>query len=129
MSGHIRHGVGAVRPYLYGDRSVTRFIIEALAGVELERLESGGGAHVELRVGDSALVVEECEDWPATHLRQSTYAYVPDVDAAFARAVALGAEVVSEPENKPYQERACALRDGYGNTWYLATYQPAPLTR
>jgi PhnB protein len=122
MSGHIRHGAGSVRPYLYGDRSVARFVIEALAGEELERLEGARGAHVELRVGDSALVVEECEDWPAGHPRQFTYVYVPDVDGVFARAVALGAEVISEPEDKAYQERACALRDGYGNTWYIATY-------
>jgi PhnB protein len=114
--------MGSVRPYLFGDRSVARFISQALAGEELERLESGRGAHVEMRIGDSALVLEECEDWPAAQLRQCTYVYLPDVDAAFARAVALGAEVISEPEDKPYQERACALRDGYGNTWYVATY-------
>jgi PhnB protein len=122
MSGHIRHGGGSVRPYLYGDRSVARLISEAFGGEQLERLESAGGAHVEARIGDSVLVLEECESWPATQPRQSTYVYLPDVDGAFARAVALGAQVITAPEDKPYRERACALRDGFGNTWYIATY-------
>jgi PhnB protein len=122
MNEHIRHGIGSVRPYLYGDRSVASFIAAAFAGEELERLESGGGAHVEIRVGDSVLVLEEGDNWPTSHPRQSTYVYVSDVDAAFARALAFGAEAISPPEDKPYRERACGLRDGYGNTWYVATY-------
>jgi PhnB protein len=114
--------MGAVRPYLYGDSTVARFIAEALGAEETERLESAGGFHVEARVGDSMLVLEECEDWPATQARQSTYVYVPDVDAAFAKAVAIGAEVIEAPQDKPYQERGCGLKDAFGNTWDLATY-------
>lgn len=122
MSGHMRHGMGAVRPYLYGDASVARFIREALDGEELERLANPHGAHVEARVGDSMIVLEERDDWPATTVRQSVYVYVPDVDAAFAKAVALGAAVLAPPEDKPYRERACGLKDAFGNTWYLSTY-------
>ena len=95
---------------------------EVFGGEELERIESGGGFHIEAKVGDAILVLETRENWPATQLRQSTYVYVPDVDAAFARAVAGGADVIAPPEDKPYQERACALRDGFGNTWYVSTY-------
>jgi PhnB protein len=34
----------------------------------------------------------------------------------------MGATSVSAPENKPYQERACGVRDSFGNTWYISTY-------
>jgi PhnB protein len=68
------------------------------------------------------LVLETREDWPATRVRQAVYVYVPDIDAAFARAVALGAEVIEAPQDKPYQERACSVKDRFGNTWYVSTY-------
>jgi PhnB protein len=101
---------------------VARLILEAFEGEELERLTSATGAHVEIKLGDSVLVLEEAESWPTTQPRQYTYVYLQDVDAAFASAIMLGAEVIAEPADKPYQERTCALRDGFGNTWYLATY-------
>ena len=52
----------------------------------------------------------------------SIYVYVEDVDAAYARAMKAGATSISAPENKPYQERACGVKDRYGNIWYIATY-------
>ena len=38
-----------------------------------------------------------------------------DVDAAFERAQATGAEVVQEPTDQPYGVRECAFRDPAGN--------------
>jgi predicted enzyme related to lactoylglutathione lyase len=38
-----------------------------------------------------------------------------DVDAAFARLVDAGAEVITEPTDQPYGVRDCALRDPSGN--------------
>ena len=122
MNGHMRHGMGAVRPYLHGNQAVARFVDEVFDAEELERVETRGGFHIEWRIADSILVMETSENWPTAPVRQSTYVYVPDVDAAFAKALALGAEVVGAPEDKPYQERACALRDSFGNIWYVATY-------
>ena len=40
---------------------------------------------------------------------------VDDVDAAFARFEAGGAEVVQEPTDQPYGVRDCAFRDPSGN--------------
>ncbi|SDN78148.1 VOC family protein [Actinacidiphila guanduensis] len=39
----------------------------------------------------------------------------PDLDAAFARVEATGAEVVQEPTRQPYGVRDCAFRDPAGN--------------
>lgn len=39
-----------------------------------------------------------------------------DLDAAFDRAVAAGAEVLQEPVQQPWGPRDCALRDPAGNT-------------
>ena len=39
----------------------------------------------------------------------------PDLDAAFAKLEASGAEVVQEPTDQPYGLRDCAFRDPAGN--------------
>lgn len=40
---------------------------------------------------------------------------VADLDAVFERAVATGAEVLSEPADQPWGPRDCAFRDPAGN--------------
>ena len=55
---HIRHGVGSVRPYLYGRLDMLELVKRAFGAVELEHLPVGNGAHVEAKIGDSMLVME-----------------------------------------------------------------------
>ncbi len=50
MNGHIRHGIGAVRPYLYGNAAVAKFIAEVYKAEELERLETRGGGVMKLSI-------------------------------------------------------------------------------
>lgn len=126
MTEYIRNGSGRIRPYLHGPVSLPQFVADVLAAEEVERHQLGPRSfHVEFRLGDSALVVEagelpaDVEPWT-----NSVYAYVPDVDAAFAKAVALGAEPIAAPSDKPYQERQAGFRDAGGNTWWIATFQP-----
>ncbi|MCF6746064.1 VOC family protein [Blastococcus sp. KM273128] len=56
----------------------------------------------------------------AEMMAKGTYASVvlatSDVDAAFDRIQATGAEVVQEPTDQPYGVRDCAFRDPAGNT-------------
>jgi predicted enzyme related to lactoylglutathione lyase len=56
----------------------------------------------------------------AEMMAKGTYATVvlssPDVDAAFAKVEASGADVVQEPIDQPYGIRDCAFRDPAGNT-------------
>jgi hypothetical protein len=40
---HIRHGVGSVRPYLYGRLDMLELVKRVFGAVELERLEVGKG--------------------------------------------------------------------------------------
>ncbi len=119
---HIRHGVGSVRPYLYGRLDMLELVKRAFGAVELEHLKMGNGAHVEAKIGDS-MVVMEVSDPPHPGAKPaSIYVYVEDVDDAYQRALAAGATSVTAPENKPYQERAAGIKDSFGNIWYIATY-------
>ena len=47
--------------------------------------------------------------------------YVPDADAAFHRAVAAGAEVVSPLEDMFWGDRCGKVRDPFGHEWVFAT--------
>src|SRR5436309_303292 len=55
----------------------------------------------------------------AEMMAKGTYGWVllatPDLDGAFDKAQAAGAEVVQEPTEQPYGIRDCAFRDPAGN--------------
>jgi PhnB protein len=119
---HIRHGVGSVRPYLYGRLDMLELVRRAFGAVELERLEAGKGFHVEAKIGDSVIVMEVADPPHPSAKPASIYVYVEDVDETYARAIAAGATSVAAPQDKPYQERAAGIKDSFGNTWWIATY-------
>jgi PhnB protein len=121
---HIRHGFGAARPYLYGNLDLPEFVKRVFGAVEVERIQDEKGLHVETRIEDSMLVIEAGEFPPGvTPTRASVYVYVEDVDEAYKRALELGAKSVSEPEDKPYEERGAGVQDSFGNIWWIATYR------
>ena len=53
------------------------------------------------------------------------YVYVADVDRSYARALAAGGESMQPPADQPYGHRTAAIRDAFGNQWYVAR----PITR
>jgi PhnB protein len=122
VRSYIRHGIGAVRPYVYGGPDLVE-LIEVVFGAQImERVAVGGGYHVEAAIADSAIVLEVSEQVLEPAQPCSIYVYVSDVDGAFERAVSLGAEPVAEPAEKPYDERQAGFRDRSGNMWWIATY-------
>ena len=121
---YVRHGVGTVRPYVYGNVDLIEFVQQVFGAVELERVELGARSfHVEAAIGDSVIVLEVGDPPPATAAPASIYVYVPDVDTAYGRALEAGATEISPPEDKPYDERVAGVKDAFGNTWWIATYQ------
>jgi PhnB protein len=123
-ASYVRHGVGTVRPYLYGNLELIEFVQQVFGAVELERSEFGPRSfHVEAAIGDSVVVLEVSDPPHASAAPASVYVYVPDVDAAYGRALEAGAEEIAPPEDKPYDERAAGVKDSFGNTWWIATYQ------
>ena len=121
---YIRHGIGVVRPYLYGNLDLPEFVKQVFGAVELERIGDENGFHVESRIGDSVVVMETGDFPPSvTPTRASIYVYVEDVDATYKRALECGATSLSEPKDKPYDERNAGVQDTFGNTWYISTFK------
>jgi len=100
---HIRHGIGTVRPYIYGPVALLEFVKETFDAVELERHEFGPESfHVEMQIGDAVLVIEAGE-LPSDVSRWvgAVYVYVEDVDAVYTRAMKLAPSRSRSPGTNP----------------------------
>jgi uncharacterized glyoxalase superfamily protein PhnB/uncharacterized protein YndB with AHSA1/START domain len=82
---------------------------------------------VALTVGNGTVVVVawDATAHPATGGRPPAVLMVrvPDVDAAYARAVALGAEGLAPPADHPDGDRQATVRDPAGHAWTLTHRQ------
>lgn len=117
-------GYTSVSPYLVvtGAESTITFLVKVLGASELYRLagEDGRIMHAEVRLDDSVLMLADgMEGWSA--MPAHVHVYVPDVDAAYQRALAAGASSIQEPVKKDDPDRRCGVRDAGGTTWWLAT--------
>lgn len=81
------------------------------------------GHRVQLTVGNGAMVVAawDAAAAPATGGRPPAVLMVrvPDVNASYERALALGAESLTPPADHPYGERQASVRDPAGHAWTL----------
>ena len=127
-------GFHTVTPHLVcaGASDAIAFMARAFGAVELSRLEGPGGKimNAQLRIGDSMLmVVDEFPDWGSfgpTSLKGTPvtlHLFVPDVDAAFATAVAAGATVRMPVADMFWGDRYGIVQDPFGHLWSLATHQ------
>lgn len=99
-----------------------RFLTSAFGATvtSCDRRDDGTVGHAELRVGDSLLMLGQAGG-PWHPLTSALYVWIPDVDAAYARALAAGAVSQFAPEDKPYGHRSAGVVDGNGITWWLAS--------
>lgn len=117
----VRDGAGAID-----------FYRAAFGAAELgERFTGPAGEliHAEVRIGDSVVMVSDEGDSGAPARSPESLGgvvsaimatYWEDVDAAWERAIAAGAEVVFPLEDQFYGERAGRLRDPFGQQWMLS---------
>lgn len=97
-----------------------RFLTAAFGATEtsVDRRPDGTVMHAEIMVGDSLLMIGQGNDmWPA--MPSALYLWVPDVDGAYARALAHGATSQFAPEDKPYGHRNAGVVDANGITWWI----------
>ena len=123
MSRHIRNGKGTIRPYIYGPLALEGFVKTVFGAREIERNDNPGFLHLEMEIGDSVLTLSMWKTAPPPSATQaSTYVYVEDADAVYARALAAGGVSIRAPVDAPYGERTSSVKDAGGNTWFIATY-------
>ncbi len=114
----------SVSVYLMTDNAarVVAFLKATFGATEHRRMDTPDGriAHLELRIDDSIVMLSEAtETYPA--IITWLHVYVPDVDAAYARALAAGGTSVQEPVQKGDPDRRGGVMDPGGNTWWIST--------
>jgi PhnB protein len=122
---YVPEGLSDVNVYMHPLRAepVINFLKRAFGAQELVKYASPDGVvhHAEVRVGNSVLEMGEAHG-PYQPMSSVFYLYVPDVDAAYRRALQAGASSISEPADQPYGDRNAGVKDPFGNTWYIATH-------
>ena len=115
-------------------RTVTPYLVAQDADAEIKFLKSAFSAtetvcernpdksvmHAEIQIGNSLIMLGQASEvWKAT--KASLYLWVPDVDAAYERALQAGAVSQSAPEDKPYGHRNAGIVDVNGITWWIGS--------
>jgi PhnB protein len=101
-------------------RKLIDFLHAALGAEAMEVHEAAGRvAYAKVRLGESVLDMGDAHG-PFQPMPTTFFVNVTDVDTAYARATAAGAEIMSPPADAPHGSRVAAVRDPEQNEWYLA---------
>lgn len=125
-ASHLPKGHHAVAPYLVvpGVARLVEFL-KASFGAELAApmatRPDGSVMHADVTIGGSHVMMGE-PSGSFSPMPAMVHLYVPDVDAAYAAAIAAGAESVTEPSLQTYGDRSGGVKDASGNIWWLATH-------
>lgn len=84
--------------------------------------EKGKVTHAEVRIGHGIVEVSDAKEmWPANET--SLHVFVRNTDECYRRALEAGAVSLYEPADMPYGERNGGIKDAFGNSWFIATFQ------
>jgi PhnB protein len=121
----VREGFHTITPYLMVREAaqLVDFVKQAFDATELFRTTgSAGGLHVEVRIGDSMVMIGGGGTWNGEPMPAAIYLYMDGVDTVYKRALQAGATSISEPADQPYGDRLAGVKDSFGNVWYISTH-------
>ena len=118
-------GAPDIQPSLHPLRSgpVIDFLKRAFDAEEVGRYETPEGVihHATVKVGGSYVELGDAHG-PYQPTERMFYLYVPNCDELYLRAIAAGGKSISEPTDHPYGDRSGAVKDAFGNEWWIATH-------
>ena len=126
-------GMHTITPHLVceGAAAAMAYYQQAFNAVETWRLPGPDGKimHASMRIGDSTIML--VDDFPEhgsmgpKALKGSPvtlHLYVPDVDAAYAQAIAAGGEAKMPPQDMFWGDRYSQVQDFFGHNGSIATH-------
>lgn len=126
-----RPGFHTVTPYLIVRElePMVAFLKQAFGALEHFRaIGSQGGTHLELRIGDSMIMLSGgSQAQPAEPLPTMLFLYLEHVDTVYAAALAAGATEIMVPTDGAFGEpRGAGIKDPAGNQWFFANWADRP---
>lgn len=126
-AAHVPPGFPAVTPFITVE-DPDQLVAFAKAAFGAEELREQRGTTDDGKTMHAAFRIEGCiietgrasGQWKA--MPTGLHLYVRDVDSAYAQALKSGGVSLHEVREMDYEERAAAVRDPFGNHWYIATY-------
>jgi PhnB protein len=121
----VPEGFHTLTPYLVVDNApgLIDFLKKAFNAKEtfMHKMEDGKIMHSTVTIGDSTIMISDTMEGmgPQTAMM---YLYLEDVDQVFDKAIRANASSVREPRDEFYGDRAGAVKDKFGNTWWIATH-------
>lgn len=118
----IPEGFHTVTPYLMDPDAdaLLRFMGHAFGAEETFRAQGAhGGVHVEVRLGDSMVMIGGMQG--GEPLPAAIFLYMDGVDDVYRRALEAGATSMEEPMDRLSEgERRAGVADPFGNAWFVA---------
>lgn len=118
-------GYSSVSPYLLikSVQAVIDFLVVVFGAKELRRFNRSDGSikHVEVMIEDSVIMIGGAmEDWPT--VSSHIHVYVRDVDAAYQRALEVGAQSIQAPAHTGEDpDKRSGVVGPAGNSWWIST--------
>lgn len=128
----VREGFRTVTPYVCVPQApeLVEFIKSVFGAEETFRtVGSAGGFHIEVRVGDSMLMVGGGGAYKGPSKPASLHVFVHEVDSVYQRALDHGAKSLYVPMDQPYGVRDCMVEDLSGTQWCISTPMRDPKGR
>jgi PhnB protein len=118
-------GYHTVTPYLVVDNAagLIGFIEKAFGGkLTFKTLHKDNSImHATVEVGDSTIMVSDTMEGMNAQTAM-LYLYLENVDDVYKKALAAKSISVREPRDEFYGDRAGAVKDSWGNVWWVATH-------
>lgn len=123
----IPDGYHSVTPYLVvdGAEELLKFVKEAFGAEETVKMpgQKGKVGHAEVKIGDSLIMLADAsESDQGTTTQSLIHLYVDDSDKTYQQALEAGATSLRELRNEFYGDRAGAVKDQFGNQWWISTH-------
>ena len=117
-------GFHTITPYLVVDGAdeLIAFIEKGLGGKQIfmMRTDDNKVSHATMKIGDSMIMISDLTQNMMKPEIAMLYLYVDDPDAIYKSAIAAKAESVQPMKDQFYGDRSGAVKDRWGNTWWIA---------
>jgi PhnB protein len=117
-------GMSTITPFLLVNnaKGLIKFLKKAFDGELTYIMEAEGQvAHATVKVGDSIIMLADAME-PNKPMSCQLYLYLEDMDTVFKKALKAGGTSLREPITEFYGDRSGAVKDEWGNIWWIATH-------